>query len=155
LTDSIHTSDRIVKTRYNFRNDIPTDFSPTRRLTECRNQKSTRKLMKKNIWTIRLAALAALGAPLAAGSFALLHSNEASAQAVIIAPNAPPPPMRAEPPPPPRAGYAWDPGHWRWAGGQYVWAPGHWRAVRVGYHWVPGHWIQRGPHYRWVEGHWA
>ncbi|MFC6313944.1 hypothetical protein [Paraburkholderia dipogonis] len=57
--------------------------------------------------------------------------------------------------PAPRAGYAWDPGHWRWVQGRYVWVGGHWQAVRVGHRWVPGHWVARGPNWRWVEGHWA
>ncbi|WP_322104254.1 hypothetical protein [Paraburkholderia sp. J41] len=83
-----------------------------------------------------------------------LASASAFAQTVIVAPNAPPPP-RVETVPPPRAGYAWDPGHWRWAHGGYVWAPGHWRPVRAGYRWVPGHWVARGPNWRWVPGHWA
>ncbi|MBN3857455.1 MULTISPECIES: YXWGXW repeat-containing protein [unclassified Paraburkholderia] len=83
-----------------------------------------------------------------------LAGTGAFAQTVIIAPNAPPPP-RVEHVPPPRAGYAWDPGHWRWNHGAYVWAPGHWQPVRVGYRWVPGHWIARGPNWRWVPGHWA
>jgi hypothetical protein len=104
--------------------------------------------------TLRSATVAALLAPLGAGSIALLHSTAADAQTVIIAPNAPPPP-RVEPPPPPRAGSVWDPGHWRWAGGRYVWAPGHWRPVRAGYRWVPGHWVAHGPNWRWVGGHWA
>ncbi|MFD1554200.1 YXWGXW repeat-containing protein [Paraburkholderia silviterrae] len=78
----------------------------------------------------------------------------ALAQTVIIAPQAPPAP-RAEVMPPPRAGYVWDPGHWRWERGAYIWAPGHWQPVRRGYRWVPGHWVARGPNWRWVPGHWA
>jgi hypothetical protein len=85
---------------------------------------------------------------------ATLTAAPAFAQAVIVAPMAPPPP-RVEVMPAPRAGYAWDPGHWRWAEGRYVWVGGHWQAVRVGHRWVPGHWVVRGPNWRWVEGHWA
>ncbi|MBB3256837.1 hypothetical protein F4827_001683 [Paraburkholderia bannensis] len=83
-----------------------------------------------------------------------LAGGSAIAQTVIIAPNAPPPP-RVETVPPSRAGYAWDPGHWRWDHGAYVWAPGHWQPVRVGHRWIPGHWIEHGPNWRWVPGHWA
>jgi hypothetical protein len=83
-----------------------------------------------------------------------LGASTAFAQAVIVAPMAPPPP-RAEPMPPPRAGYAWDPGHWRWAGGRYVWVGGHWQTGRVGYRWVPGHWVAHGPNWQWVPAHWA
>jgi hypothetical protein len=100
---------------------------------------------------LRAGTLAALLLPLGAGSVALVTSGTANAQAIIVAP----PPPRVEPPPPPRAGYAWDPGHWRWAAGGYAWAPGHWRPVRVGYRWIPGHWVQRGPNWRWIGGHWA
>jgi WXXGXW repeat (2 copies) len=85
---------------------------------------------------------------------AALTATPVFAQAVIVAPMAPPPP-RVEVMPAPRAGYAWDPGHWRWAQGRYVWVGGHWQAVRVGHRWVPGHWVARGPNWRWVEGHWA
>jgi hypothetical protein len=78
----------------------------------------------------------------------------ASAEVVVIAPSAPPA-VRYEAVPAPRAGYVWDPGHWRWDHDRYAWIGGHWQPVRVGYHWVPGHWIARGPNYRWIEGHWA
>lgn len=81
-------------------------------------------------------------------------ASAAFAQTVITAPHAPPAP-RVETVPPPRAGYAWDPGHWRWERGAYVWAPGHWQTMRVGYRWVPGHWVDHGPNWRWVQGHWA
>ncbi|SAK55794.1 YXWGXW repeat protein [Caballeronia pedi] len=110
--------------------------------------------MRKTPSPLRAALSAAMLAPVIAVSFAALHSAPAHAQAIIIAPSAPPP-ARVEAPPPARAGYAWDPGHWRWAHGGYVWAPGHWRPVRAGYRWIPGHWVQRGPNWRWVEGHWA
>jgi hypothetical protein len=104
---------------------------------------------------LRSAAFAAFLVPLGTGTIAMLHSGPAEAQAVIIGPSAPPPPPRVEPPPPPRAGYVWDPGHWRWAHGRYVWAPGHWQLVRVGHRWVPGHWVPQGPNWRWVGGHWS
>lgn len=78
----------------------------------------------------------------------------ASAQVVVIAPNAPPP-VRYEAVPVARPGFVWDQGHWRWEHGHYVWIGGHWQRERVGYHWVPGHWVAHGPNYRWVEGHWA
>ncbi|GJH04739.1 YXWGXW repeat-containing protein [Paraburkholderia terrae] len=90
---------------------------------------------------------------LAAG-VAALSTSAAFAQAVIVAPMAPPAP-RVEVVPPPRAGYAWDPGHWRWAGGRYVWVAGHWQTMHPGYRWVPGHWVARGPNWRWVPAHWA
>ncbi|WP_322045869.1 YXWGXW repeat-containing protein [Paraburkholderia sp. J67] len=90
---------------------------------------------------------------LVAATLALAGAS-AFAQTVIIAPQAPPPP-RMESVPPARAGYAWDPGHWRWDHGAYVWAPGHWQPVRVGHRWVPGHWIEHGPNWHWVPGHWA
>ncbi|WP_133646884.1 YXWGXW repeat-containing protein [Paraburkholderia flava] len=85
------------------------------------------------------------------GAAVALAASSAFAQVIVTAP----PPLRAEVLPAPRAGYVWDRGHWRWAGGRYVWVPGHWQAVRVGYHWVPGHWVQRGPNWFWVRGHWA
>lgn len=85
---------------------------------------------------------------------AALSASAAFAQAVIVAPMAPPAP-RVEVVPPPRAGYAWDPGHWRWAGGRYVWVAGHWQTMHPGYRWVPGHWVARGPNWRWVPAHWA
>ncbi|WP_206951548.1 YXWGXW repeat-containing protein [Trinickia acidisoli] len=88
----------------------------------------------------------------AAGTFAVAAS--ASAQEVIVAPNAPPP-VRYEAVPAPRTGYVWDRGHWRWQGGQYAWVPGHWERVHVGYHWVTGHWARRGPNWVWVQGRWA
>jgi hypothetical protein len=115
---------------------------------------TTGHVMKKTPSPLRAALSAAVLAPVVAVSFAAMHSTPADAQAIIVAPAAPPAP-RVEPPPPPRAGYAWDPGHWRWAHGGYVWAPGHWRPVRTGYRWIPGHWVQHGPNWRWVEGHWA
>lgn len=83
-----------------------------------------------------------------------ITASAAFAQAIIVAPHAPPPP-RVENMPPPRAGYVWDPGHWRWDHGAYVWAPGHWQPVRAGYRWVPGHWVEHGPNWRWVPAHWA
>jgi hypothetical protein len=88
---------------------------------------------------------------LAVAVFAALATSAALAQTIIVAPPAP----RVEVVPPPRAGYVWDPGHWRWDGGRYIWVGGHWQRVRAGYRWVPGHWIQRGPNWRWVPGHWA
>jgi WXXGXW repeat (2 copies) len=83
-----------------------------------------------------------------------LSQGSASAEVIIVAPNAPPP-VRVESVPPARVGYVWDHGHWRWEHGQYVWNPGHWEVERVGYHWVPGHWIARGGAWRWMPGHWA
>ncbi|AJF00368.1 YXWGXW repeat-containing protein [Pandoraea apista] len=82
-----------------------------------------------------------------------LASGIAVAETIIIAPHEPPA-ARVEVVPAPRAGYVWDPGHWRWAPGGYVWEPGHWQAVRAGHHWIPGHWIRFGANWRWIPGHW-
>lgn len=76
------------------------------------------------------------------------------AQAEVIIREAPPP-MRMEPVPVARPGYAWDRGHWRWAGRGYEWIPGHWQPVMRGARWEPGHWVARGPNWFWVEGHWV
>jgi WXXGXW repeat (2 copies) len=100
---------------------------------------------------MKLRLLLAQAALVAAGAITVAT---ASAQVVVVAPNAPPA-MRYEPVPPARAGYVWDRGHWRWDHGQYVWNPGHWQAERIGYHWIPGHWIARGGAWRWAPGHWA
>ena len=85
---------------------------------------------------------------------AALTAAPAFAQAVIVAPLAPPPP-RVEVMPAPRAGYAWDPGHWRWAEGRYVWVGGHWNWAEPNYVWVPGVW-QRPlrAHSVWVAPEW-
>ncbi|CAN7233308.1 YXWGXW repeat-containing protein [Caballeronia sp. LjRoot34] len=95
---------------------------------------------------IAQAAIVLAGVAAVAGS--------ASAEVIIVAPNAPPP-VRVESVPPARVGYVWDNGHWRWEHGRYVWNQGHWQVERVGYHWVPGHWIARGGAWRWMPGHWA
>lgn len=81
-----------------------------------------------------------------------LGASAAFAQ-VIVAPMAPPA-LRAEPMPPARAGYTWDPGHWRWVHGRYVWVAGRWQGVRRDCRWMPGRWVARGPNWRWVPGRW-
>jgi hypothetical protein len=82
-------------------------------------------------------------------------ASVADAQYVTVAP----PPPRAElvPAPPPGAvPLVWQPGYWRWNGGQYVWVGGHYRhAPRRGAMWVPGHWAGGPRGYRWVPGHWG
>ncbi|QCP50836.1 hypothetical protein FAZ95_17765 [Trinickia violacea] len=92
-------------------------------------------------------------ARLVAAAVTLFAASGAFAQ-VVIAPMAPPPP-RVEVVPGPRAGYVWDPGHWRWVGGRYVWVGGHWQPVRPGVRWVPGHWAPYRGTWRWIPGHWA
>jgi WXXGXW repeat (2 copies) len=92
---------------------------------------------------------AIIGAALAA--LAPIASTTALAQVVFVTP----PPPRVETVPVARVGYAWDAGHWRWAGHGYAWTPGHWRPVRAGFHWSSGRWVQRGPNWRWIEGHWG
>ena len=67
----------------------------------------------------------------------------------------PVPELRYEPVPPPRAGFVWEPGHWRWDGREYFWVRGHWIEHRPHYHfYVHGHWERRGPGWFWVEPHW-
>ncbi|HTJ26945.1 MAG TPA: hypothetical protein VMA36_12365 [Candidatus Limnocylindria bacterium] len=59
-------------------------------------------------------------------------------------------------PPPPRyerhavrAGYGWEPGHYRWNGVRWVWIPGY----EVRGPWVPGHWVYGPNGRRWIPGH--
>jgi len=74
-------------------------------------------------WTNKWALAIGVATVLAASV-----STSALAQEVIIA-RPPPPPMRVEVVPVARPGYAWENGHWRWAGRGYAWVPGHWRGM--------------------------
>ena len=82
----------------------------------------------------------------------------AQLQAEIYVPTAPPPARVEVVPvlPPERVEIEhWQPGYWRWNGGEYVWTEGHYvarpqpRAV-----WAPGRWEQRPRGWVYVEGHW-
>jgi hypothetical protein len=75
---------------------------------------------------------------------------------VSVAPFAPPPPQVESPPAPPSPLAVWQPGHWRWSGGQYVWVPGRYvQRPTSSANWVPGYW-QQGPNgWIWTEGRWA
>jgi len=64
---------------------------------------------------MKIRLLIAQAAIVVAGIAAVAGS--ASAEVIIVAPNAPPP-VRVESVPPARVGYLWDHGHWRWAHGQ-------------------------------------
>jgi hypothetical protein len=82
----------------------------------------------------------------------------AQLQAEIYVPSAPPPVRVEVVPVLPRERVEidhWQPGYWRWNGGEYVWAEGRYverprpRAV-----WVPGRWEQRPRGWVYVEGRW-
>jgi hypothetical protein len=88
---------------------------------------------------------------LVVAAFAALMTSAALAQGITHAPPRP----RHEIVPPPRAGFVWDPGHWRWVRGRYVWVGGRWTPARPGHRWVPGHWARTGRAWHWVPGGWV
>ncbi|MDP5009212.1 MAG: YXWGXW repeat-containing protein [Glaciimonas sp.] len=51
-----------------------------------------------------------------------------------------PPAPRYERVPPARAGYAWAPGYWNWAGRRHVWVQGTWVRARPGYRYSAPRW---------------
>jgi hypothetical protein len=77
----------------------------------------------------------------------------------IVAPKEPPAPQAEVVPDAPQGppGYfAWEPGHWHWAGLGYVWVSGHYieRPYQASV-WVPGAWNYDGAlHWTWTPGHW-
>ena len=99
------------------------------------------------------------------GGFAIATSAgllavPASAQftAEVYVPTAPPPPRVEVVPVLPRERVEiehWQPGYWRWNGGEYVWTEGHYVArPRPRAVWVPGRWEQRPRGWVYMDGRW-
>jgi hypothetical protein len=88
-----------------------------------------------------------------AGGLILSTSLAAGAQTVIRV--GPPPPRVIVVPASPHRGWVWQPGYYRYGGGQYIWVGGRWVSPPYGGAiWVPGMW-RGGPNgYVWIAGHW-
>jgi hypothetical protein len=98
------------------------------------------------------------GVAVVTGAGLLAVPAMAQLQAEIYVPAAPPPPRVEVVPVLPRERVEiehWQPGYWRWNGGEYVWAEGHYVArPRPRAVWVPGRWEQRPRGWVYRDGHW-
>ena len=101
--------------------------------------------MKRNFYTVALAALLFVG----------LSLTPSSAQVGISIGIAPPAIPIYTQPYPPGPGYIWTPGYWGYDSG-YYWTPGAWiLPPRVGFLWTPGYWAFNGSNYFFNDGYWG